>query len=321
MSWPKVYISVLNWFNHEATTACVHSLLRSDYPAMEIIVVDNGSRNDSLSRLRESFPNLRVLDAGSNLGYAGGNKIVSDLALAEGADLLWVLNNDTLVRSDTLTELVKGYQKYGDAVYSNTTLMSENPDVVHYSGSYTPSENSDAVYPYDRRKGKLLAEVWEELNDCEARIYGHSLLIPVSLIRLHGFMDIDYFMFCEEEDYFRRLRHFGVATRYIKHAVVIHESSGSFKEKGELHDGMKCALIYYGKRNRYFFDMRWNGKSRGDILRARGGLSALLKFFVKYHLSSLVEKEKQAEDYFWNLAAWHAFLVKRGKTIDPADFR
>jgi GT2 family glycosyltransferase len=288
---------------------------------MEIIVVDNGSRNDSLSHLRQTFPSLRILDAGANLGYAGGNKLVSDLAMGEGADLLWVLNNDTLVRPDTLSELVKAYQKYGNAVYSNTTLMSEHPDVVHYSGSYAPDEPSDPACPYDKRKGRLLTDVWEELSDCEARIYGHSLLIPVDLIRRYGFMDTEYFMFCEEEDYFRRLRAAGIATRYVKMAVVVHESSGSFKQKGEIHTGMKRTLIYYGKRNRYFFDMRWNGKTKADILRSRGGLFALLKFFVKYHLSSAAEKEKQAEDYFWNLAAWHAWLGRRGKTLDPADFR
>jgi GT2 family glycosyltransferase len=321
MNLPKVYVSILNWFNYQATSACVDSLLKSDYPALEIIVVDNGSRNDSLAQLRQKFPQLRVLDAGANLGYAGGNKLVADLALAEGADLVWVLNNDTLVRPETLTELVKAYQACGDAVYSNTTLMSQNPDIVHYSGSYAPDELSHPESPYDKRKGRLLTEVWDELIDKEARIYGHSLLIPVSVIRQCGFMDTEYFMFCEEEDYFRHLKVAGIPTRYAKKAVMVHESSGSFKEKGEVHPGMKHTLIYYGKRNRYFFDMRWNGKTKADILRARGGLKALLKFFIKYRFSSSAEQEKSSEDYFWNLAAWHAWLGKRGKTLDPADFR
>ncbi len=319
---PLVYVAVLNWFKYETTAACLRTLVAMDYPRVQIIVVDNGSTNGSAEKLRAEFPHLRILETGENLGYAGGNKWVSDLALSEGADLLWVLNNDTTVRPNALSALVKAYLTFGEAVYSNTTLLSEHPDVIHYAGTYAPDELSDPANPYDKLKGELLASCWEKLTDREARIYGHSLLIPVTVIAKYGFMDTGFFMFCEEEDYFLQLKKHGIPTRYVRDAIILHESSGSFKGKtGSLHQGMKLPLVYYGKRNKYFMKMRWEGQAPSLALQDRGGWWTLVKFFIKFRLSSKEKRASMMEDYMWNLAAWHAWKGVRGKTLDPADYR
>lgn len=321
MNLPKVYIAILNWFNYETTIRCVRSVLNSDYKNFEVIIVDNGSRNGSLNKLREAFPNLRILDAGENLGYAAGNKLAVDLAISENADLIWILNNDTTVRQNALTELVRSYEKHGNAIYSNTTLMSESPDIIHYAGSYGPTEESDPENPYDRLKGSLWTEVEASLSDREARIYGQSLLVPTSLVEQYGFMDTEYFLFFEEEDFFKRLATHGVPTIYVKNAIIVHESSGSFKVNGKVDSNLKLLLLYYGKRNRHFFKMRWNDLKRNEIIKSRGGWIPLVKFFVKYWISSNADKARKKEDFFVNLAAVHAFLGIRGRTHDPSDHK
>jgi GT2 family glycosyltransferase len=321
MTSQKVCVVILNWFNHEDTATCVRSVLKSDYSNFSITVVDNGSTNDSAEILTKEFPSIRIIASKENLGYAGGNKLAVDAALKEGAELIWVLNNDTTVRPDALRHLVYSFNQFGEAVYSNTTLMSENPDIIHYAGSYDSKEKSDPSNPYDRMKGRLLSELWNELQDKEARIYGHSLLIPASIIRKFGFMDTAYFMFCEEEDYFKRLRQYKVVTRYVRDAIIIHESSGSFKKSGQVDQRLKLPLLYYSKRNRYHLAMRWDGMPRTDILRSRGGWWPLVKFFVRYHLSSTTQQALMAEGYMDNLAAAHAFLGIRGRTLNPTNFR
>jgi GT2 family glycosyltransferase len=283
--------------------------------------VDNGSTNDSVTILGVRFPQVRIIASKENLGYAGGNKLAVDMALKEGAELIWVLNNDTTVRPDTMRHLVEAYRNHGDAVYSNTTLMSENPDIVHYSGSYGPTEESDPSNPYDRMRGKMLADIWDNLTDREARIYGHSMLIPASIIHSFGFMDTEFFMFCEEEDYLKMLRNHGVTTRYVRNAIMVHESSGSFKKDGKVDNRLKLALIYYGKRNRHFMAMKWNNASRAESLRSRGGWWALVKFFLRYYISESAQQVALKEDYMVNLAAVHAFLGIRGRTFNPSDFR
>ncbi len=321
MSGVKVYVAVLNWFNHEATAACVASLLASDHPDHTVIIVDNGSTNDSVAVLSARFPQVRIIASKENLGYAGGNKLAVDVAMHEGADLIWVLNNDTTVRPDTMRHLVDAYRKHGDAVYSNTTLMSENPDIVHYSGSYGPTEASEPSNPYDRLRGKMLADVWDGLTDREARIYGHSMLIPASVIRSCGFMDTEFFMFCEEEDYLKMLRTKGITTRYVRNAIMVHESSGSFKKNGKVDERLKLTLIYYGKRNGHYMAMKWDAIPRTEILRLRGGWWPLLKFFIRYYISDSAKQAELNEDRMVNLAAVHAFLGIRGRTLNPSDFR
>lgn len=315
---PKVYISVLNWYNYKVTIDCIRSLLKMDYSNFEIIVVDNNSKNDSVKIIRNEFPTLHIIESKTNLGYAGGNKLASDLALVNNVDLFWVLNNDTTVRINTLTELVKSYNIHGDAIYSNLTLMSEDPDIIHYSGSYLPNEESVKKNTYDKLKGRLLSEVFEQLEDKEARIYGHSLLIPTTVIKNFGFMDTEFFMFCEEADYFKTLEKYKVKTRFVKKAIILHESSGSFKKEGNIDNQLKLPLLYYSRRNQYYFDMKWNNLKKSEIIRERGGWFNVAKFFLKTKFSSISKLE---ENYMINLAAIHAYKGVRGKTIDPSDFR
>jgi GT2 family glycosyltransferase len=318
MNSPKVYISVVNWYKHETTALCVQSLLKMDYQNFEIIIVDNNSKNGSVKYLNQEFPSIQIIESKENLGYAGGNKLVVDLAIENNIELIWVLNNDTKVKSNSLTELVKSYQKYGKAVYSNLTLLSENPDIIHYSGSYFPGEESLRENTYDKLKGKLLSEVYDNLEDREARIYGHSLLIPLSVINQCGFMDVNYFMYHEELDYFKTLATFGIKTRFVKNAIITHESAGSIKEDGELNARLLLVLLYYGKRNQYYFDLKWNDLAKGTIIRDRGGWFTLIKFFLKHFMRR--DKNVLKENYILNLAAWHAYRGIRGKTVDPANF-
>jgi len=63
--------------------------------------VDNDSENGSVSMIHERFPQLRIIRSPRNVGYAAGHRIVADIALKEDAALLWILNNDVTVRTDT----------------------------------------------------------------------------------------------------------------------------------------------------------------------------------------------------------------------------
>ena len=70
---PKVSIILLNWNQPELTAACLHTLERLSWPNVEVVVVDNGSQDDSVPKLRSAFPWAVVVEAHSNLGFTGGN--------------------------------------------------------------------------------------------------------------------------------------------------------------------------------------------------------------------------------------------------------
>lgn len=81
MAYPKVYIVILNWNGTLDTLGCISSLKKIDYPYFDIIVVDNGSREDSVRQIRREHPDIKIIEVGKNLGYSIGNNIGIKYAL------------------------------------------------------------------------------------------------------------------------------------------------------------------------------------------------------------------------------------------------
>ena len=106
MSQPHVVTVILNTNRREDTLACLASLHRGDYPKHTIIVLDNASTDGSVEAVRQSFPAVEILSLAENRGYAGNNNVGIEAALARGADWVFVLNEDTLLATDCLTQLV-----------------------------------------------------------------------------------------------------------------------------------------------------------------------------------------------------------------------
>src|SRR5690242_13465997 len=107
MAQPLISVVVLNWNGKIDTLECLESLARVDYPNFEVIVVDNGSADDSVAAIRQQFPDVMVLETGANLGYAGGNNVGIRKALEDQASYVLLLNNDTVVHPQLLTSLVE----------------------------------------------------------------------------------------------------------------------------------------------------------------------------------------------------------------------
>ena len=105
---PKVSIIILNWNGLDDTIECLESLQKITYPNYEVIVVDNGSRGNDAQVLREKFGDyIELIQNDKNYGYTGGNNIGIRYALHNSSwDYFLVLNNDTVVESGFLTELV-----------------------------------------------------------------------------------------------------------------------------------------------------------------------------------------------------------------------
>jgi GT2 family glycosyltransferase len=311
---PSVLIIVLNWMKYEDTINCVNSLLKLSYPDFKIMLVDNHSLNESVQVLEKIFPDILLVKSSENNGYAAGNKIGVDYALKNNFDAVWILNNDCTVRQESLFELVQSYKRNGNALYSNLTLLSENPNVIHYAGTYEIDEalQPDKYPTYDKLKGKLLEEYKNLLIEKPARIYGHSMFIPVEVIKKYGFMDTRYFMFCEETDYTLSLHKIGIPSIFVPTAIITHISTSTFK----LSDKMKYVGVYYGIRNTILFDKKFGKSDYKAVLSRKGGWVGLCKYFMKFYLSSSSFKN---EEFYTNLGFLHALIGIRGKRLNPEE--
>jgi GT2 family glycosyltransferase len=124
---PFVYIVLLNWNGWQDTLECMRSLYRMEYQNWHIVVVDNGSSNDSVERLKEIFPEVSIMETKKNLGFAAGNNVGIRDALANKADYVFVLNNDTTVFPNTISQLVEFAEKYPEAALMGPSIDRRNP--------------------------------------------------------------------------------------------------------------------------------------------------------------------------------------------------
>ncbi len=106
----KVFIIILNWNGAKDTIDCLKSLENLDYPDFEILVVDNGSTDDSVLKIKSQISNLKnkvvLIENKENLGFPAGNNIGIEYALECGADYALLLNNDTVADKNFLKEMV-----------------------------------------------------------------------------------------------------------------------------------------------------------------------------------------------------------------------
>src|SRR5579884_395199 len=131
---PLVHVVILNWNGWRDTVACVASVKHSQYPRLQIVVVDNDSSDGSEAAIQLAHPDITVLQSGANLGYAGGNNVGIRHALAAGADFVWILNNDTTVAPDTLAELVRAAADPSVGIVGSKIYYMAEPQRLWYAG-------------------------------------------------------------------------------------------------------------------------------------------------------------------------------------------
>jgi GT2 family glycosyltransferase len=127
MDQPFVYIVLLNWNGWRDTLECISSLDNMEYRNWHALIVDNGSTDDSVERLKEACPEVTILETHKNLGFAAGNNVGIRFALKSGADYVFVLNNDTTVFPDTISAFVEFAEKHPTAALMGPRIDRRNP--------------------------------------------------------------------------------------------------------------------------------------------------------------------------------------------------
>lgn len=110
-SSPHIAIIILNWNGLDDTLECLESLRKQSHKNVSIYVIDNASKNDELKTIKQNFSSIVPIQSKSNLGFAGGNNLGIKKALEEGAEWIFLLNNDTVVDPNFLTNAIQFINK------------------------------------------------------------------------------------------------------------------------------------------------------------------------------------------------------------------
>ena len=292
-SLPRVFTIVLNWNGWKDSIECLESNYRSSYREFEVVFVDNASTDGSLDEIRRwaraknvslkteislagrgaatcpasSFEpgGLTVIKTSENLGFSGGNNRGIEYALARGADLIFMLNNDIVVEERTLESLVR-------AILSRDNMGAVFPLVLGLRGQVQvpvylrPPQTFWEVLLASNLPGSLLPRYryrnyLRRRNPYSGYVYDRLIAVPNiaiaggalfrrELFQEVGLLDENLFMSYEEDVLMQKLR----GTRWVvcmePRARLVHKGGvdSSKHPPAFLHRKRVCGEMYYLRR-------------------------------------------------------------------------
>lgn len=221
-----VTVIILNWNGRLNTLQCLRSVRNVDYQGLVTIVVDNGSFDGSVEAIRNEFPDVLIIETGSNLGYAGGNNVGIRYAIDQGAKYALILNNDTIVDSDFIVQLVAAAESHVDCAFLSPRIYdADSPNTIYYDGGLWNSQRQVVEFI---NKGKHESEIDNNSTKETTIIHGCALLFPISVVSSIGLLDERYFLLFEETDWSFRARKAGFRNYVVPMAKIWHVGAASF---------------------------------------------------------------------------------------------
>ena len=185
MSIPTVAVVVPVHGRLPLTLRSLDSFRRVTYDNYEIVIVDDGSPDDTASRLARDYPEVTVLSGNGNLWWTGATNLGVRYALRHGFDCVLTINNDTCVRPDFLGHLVDTAGRHGRCIVGSRIHFLEEPTKVWAAGGYASWCEADLLSLH-RRPAGADAETVELLTGC-------GTLVPAECYRRIGLYDFHNF--------------------------------------------------------------------------------------------------------------------------------
>lgn len=270
MEKDKVGVIILNYRAFKETIECVESFKKQSYPHVEIVVVENGSQNESAKFLQNAFKgerNIHIIISNVNLGFAKGNNLGIQYARKElGCKDVVVINSDTVVQPTIIEELVSAKEK-------NVALLS--PTVINLNGQLQqPSENAENMpreiarvcknifvtsiinskfFTFLKRKNNRSSVICTNSNKLEVKAFylqGCSYMLTEEFFKHYTGLYPETFLYWEELNLLWYVYKAGLKTKYVSTSPVLHKVAVSTGELLglEARRKKKEKLVYGGMR-------------------------------------------------------------------------
>jgi GT2 family glycosyltransferase len=225
---PSVACVVVNWNGWQDTLACLDSLRLQDYPNFSVIVIDNGSTNDSVERIRRAHSWVDLQETGKNIGFPSGCNAGTRLAYDRGADFIWLLNNDTIAPPSTASSLVRTALAHPEAgaVGSILYYMHDPAQVQAWGGG------SISLWTAYTKHFTAAASFGPE----NTFFTGASLLLPRRICEQVGVFFEGFFMYCDDSDLCIRIHRAGYPLVMCEDTAILHREGASSPKRSPLID-------------------------------------------------------------------------------------
>jgi GT2 family glycosyltransferase len=237
---PTIFTVILNTNRREDTLACLASLAETTYPANQTIVLDNASSDGSVPAIRAQFPEVQIIELEQNRGYAGNNNVGIQAVVEQGADWVLVLNEDTILASDCLSQLINvGQSDPAIGILGPMVYHHDEPNIIQSAGGHL----GRFWYSSHLGQNELDRGQFSQPRDTEW-ISGCAILIRRAVIEQIGLLDERFFYYWEETEYCVRARRHGWQVVHVPQARLWH--------KGVQRDYSPApSVTYYSTRNRF----------------------------------------------------------------------
>jgi len=292
--FPKVSIVIVTYNNWAFTKQCLNSLFENnDYPNVEIIIVDNASKDETRIELsRIIHPQVKTILSPTNKGFAGGNTIGCQAATG---DYIILLNNDTIVPPGWINRLIRPLKNKPELGMVGPMSNSVGNDQMldHFVGDGFTGQDPDwlnefyEVYKGQIRQTEILGfycvamkrEVYEKVGDLDSK-YGIGMF--------------------EDDDYCERVKQAGYLLAIVEDAFVYHHGSVSFKK---LEDAQYRSIFI---QNKAYFERKWDKEWQMPNPPAT-------LFYNSYDSNTIAERVKEngkASVIIFGDSKWHTKYTK-----------
>lgn len=222
-------IVIVNWNTRDLLRDCLNSVSDAiEALSVEVLVVDNASKDNSCTMVREEFPNVRLIESESNLGFAGGNNLA--LARATGRYVL-LLNTDTLVHGNVLAEAVAWLDRHPDVGVLGPRVLNTDGS-IQASCSAFPSLRHLAMQTLGLTKlakwDSYRMTGWDRSSERRVEVIsGAAMFVRRAAMEEVGLLDENFFFYGEETDWCRRYAKAGWALVFAPIPEITHFGNGS----------------------------------------------------------------------------------------------
>jgi GT2 family glycosyltransferase len=239
----RVLVSILDWNGGDAIVACLESLYRSEFGSFSVVVIDNGSTDDSIDKIKTRFPGVTVIRNAENLGFCKGQNQALGLAIEQKFDYVWMLNHDTVMDSTTLGKLVAELDANPSVAMASPVIFADNAKSrVQFCGG---SLDWDAMNVRNWESVDLALRA-QAIGPDTFFLWGTAPMIRVSALATIGTLDERFFAYYEDVDLSLRATRCGFQNRIVASAHIVHFAQNDASSR-------PAYFVYFNTRNRALF--------------------------------------------------------------------
>lgn len=247
MEFPKVFIIILNHNGGKIIRNCLESLAKVDYPNIFLVVVDNGSTDDSFVMIKNIFPNVHAIRNEKNLGFAAGNNVGIRYALEHCADYVLLLNQDTQVEPDFLKKLIVVAKSDSRIGILSPLIFWKRTSEVWFSGGRINWLTMKSIHERKLRSGNSYTTEF---------VTGCSMLIRKAVFEKIGLLSEKYFLYWEDADFSCKAEKGGFLKKVVPESRIYHFEAYSEPTSKKLYWLVYSGLIFF-ERNASFLVKLW----------------------------------------------------------------